>query len=68
MGDPSTFRDSTQIVLPSSTLAEFREDLEAEFVVTVFEPEDSDLVRIIGSPVVIKEVSDYLARQGVSLP
>ncbi|WP_232702056.1 hypothetical protein [Halobacterium wangiae] len=68
MADPSTFRDSTQIVLPAATVEGFREDLEAEFVVTVFEPEDSDLVRIIGSPVVIKKVNDYLTRQGISLP
>ena len=68
MTDPSTFRDSTQIVLPESTLEDLDADLEAEFVVSVFEPEDADVVRIIGSPVVIKEVSDFLARQGVHLP
>jgi len=68
MTDPSTFRDSTQIVLPESTLEGLDTDLESEFVVSVFEPEDADVVRIIGSPVVIKEVSDFLARQGVHLP
>jgi hypothetical protein len=68
MGDPSTYRDSTQIVLPESTLEELDTDLEAEFMVSVFEPEDADVVRIIGSPVVIKEVSDFLARQGIHLP
>ena len=68
MSDPSTFRDSTQIVLPESTLEGLEADLEEEFVVSVFEPEDADVVRIIGSPVVIKEVSDFLARQGVHLP
>ena len=68
MGDPSTFRDSTQIVLPPSALEGIQDDLESEFVVTVFEPEDADFVRIIGSPVVIKEVSDFLTRQGISLP
>ncbi|MFB6072724.1 MAG: hypothetical protein ABEJ88_07135 [Halobacterium sp.] len=68
MGDPSKFRDSTQIVLPESALEGLREDLEAEFVVTVFEPEDADVVRIIGSPVVIKEVSEFLTRHGISLP
>ncbi|MFC3476487.1 VNG_1110C family protein [Halobacterium litoreum] len=68
MADPSTFRDSTQIVLPASALEGIREDVEAEFVVTIFEPEDSEVVRIIGSPVVIKEVSEFLTRHGISLP
>ena len=68
MSDPSTFRDSTQIVLPEATLEGLDTDLEAEFVVSVFEPEDAEVVRVIGSPVVIKEVSDFLARQGVHLP
>ena len=68
MSDPSTFRDSTQIVLPESTLEGLDADLEEEFVVSVFEPEDAEVVRVIGSPVVIKEVSDFLARQGVHLP
>ena len=68
MTDPSTFRDSTQIVLPESTLEDLDADLEEEFVVSVFEPEDTDVVRIIGSPVVIKEVSDFLARHGIHLP
>jgi hypothetical protein len=68
MGDPSTFRDSTQIVLPPSALEGIRGDLKDEFMVTIFEPEDAEVVRIIGSPVVIKEVSDYLTRQGISLP
>jgi hypothetical protein len=66
MGDPARFRDSTQIVVPSDALAGLRTDLESEFAVTVREEEGA--ARIIGSPVVIKEVSDYLVRQGVSLP
>lgn len=68
MGDPSTYRDSTQIVLPESTMEDIDADLEAEFMVSVFQPEDSDIVRIIGSPVVIKNLSEYLARQGVNVP
>lgn len=68
MGDPSTYRDSTQIVLPESTLEDIDADLEAEFTVSVFQPEDSDVVRIIGSPVVIKDVSEFLTRQGIHLP
>lgn len=73
MPDPSNFRDSTEIVLPSGELDGIRADLESEFTVTVFtmngdSPGESEFVRIIGSPVVIKEVSEYLARHGVSLP
>ena len=68
MGDPSTYRDSTQIVLPESTLEDIDADLESEFMVSVFQPEDSTVVRIIGSPVVIKDVSEFLTRQGIHLP
>ncbi|MDH5021278.1 VNG_1110C family protein [Halobacterium rubrum] len=68
MGDPSTYRDSTQIVLPESTVEDIDADLEDEFMVSVFQPDDSDIVRIIGSPVVIKDVSEFLTRQGIHLP
>lgn len=73
MPDPSNLRDSTQIVLPSEELDGLRDDLEAEFVVTITTlngeaPGDAEYVRIIGSPVVIKDVSSYLTRHGVSLP
>lgn len=66
MPDPSNLRDSTQIVLPSSTLEGLRSDLEDQFMVTITERDN--VARIIGSPVVIKEVSEYLTRQGISLP
>jgi hypothetical protein len=66
MPDPSNLRDSTQIVLPSSTLEGLREDIEAEFTVSILE--DDGVVRIIGSPVVIKNVNDYLVEQGISVP
>ncbi|GGL56681.1 VNG_1110C family protein [Halocalculus aciditolerans] len=66
MGDPGSFRDATQIVLPATALADVRADLEAEFTVTI--TEDDGIARIIGSPVVIKDVGDFLARHGVSLP
>jgi hypothetical protein len=66
MPDPSSLRDSTQIVLPRSSLEGVREDLEAQFMVTVFEHEE--MTRIIGSPVVIKEVTRFLGRQGVNVP
>jgi hypothetical protein len=66
MPDPSNLRDSTQIVLPTSTLEGLRDDLEEQFMVTITERDN--VARIIGSPVVIKEVSEYLTRQGISLP
>ncbi|WP_435197240.1 VNG_1110C family protein [Natronomonas sp. EA1] len=66
MPDPTSLRDSTQIVLPAGALEGLRADIEERFLVTVFEVEG--YARIIGSPVVIKEVSDFLARHGVSLP
>jgi hypothetical protein len=65
MADASTFRDSTQILLPRASLEEVREDLEAAFTVTVI---DTDPARIIGSPVEIKSVNEFLVRHGVSTP
>ena len=67
MPDPATLRDSTQIVLSSETLDGLRDDLECKFEVTVFAPSNSEY-RIIGSPVEIKAVSQFLTRQGVSVP
>ncbi|GGM67416.1 hypothetical protein J2752_000041 [Halarchaeum rubridurum] len=66
MGDPSRYRDSTQIVLPVEVLDGLDASLDERFTVTLFERDG--VVRIIGSPVEIRAVSDYLARQGVSLP
>ncbi|MUV87894.1 hypothetical protein GJ631_15375 [Natronomonas sp. CBA1123] len=66
MASPSGLRDSTQIVLPWASLDGVQADLEAEFTVTVYD--EGNAARIIGSPVVIKEVSEYLVRQGISLP
>ena len=65
MVDPTGFRDSTQIVLPVDSLERLHTDLEAKFTVTV--RTDDSTARIIGSPVVIKEVSDFLIRHGISL-
>ena len=47
MPDPSTLRDSTQIVLPPAALEGFREDLDERFTLTFFEvdrttPSDGD--------------------------
>jgi hypothetical protein len=65
MPDPSSLRDSTQIVLPRCALDGYRERLEDRFTVTVVET--SDQLRIIGSPVEIKAASDYLTRNGVAV-
>jgi len=61
--DAARLRDSTQILLPESALEGLRADLEERFVVTV--RREQRRVRIIGSPVEIKDVSEFLARNGV---
>ncbi|HMB49964.1 VNG_1110C family protein [Natronoarchaeum rubrum] len=66
MPDPSRLRDSTQIVLPTEDLDGLREEIESRFVVTIV-PEGERL-RIIGSPVEIKEAGEFLAKHGVRLP
>lgn len=66
MPDPARLRDSTQIVLPCGVLNGLREKLESEFIITIFEA-DGQYCRIIGSPVEIKAVSNFLSRQGVPL-
>ncbi|GAB6861596.1 hypothetical protein ACFR97_05035 [Haloplanus litoreus] len=66
MPDPERLRDSTQIVLPREDLSGLREDLEADFAVTVFTMDDTTC-RIIGSPVEIKAVAQFLARHGINL-
>jgi len=65
MSDASRLRDSTQIIIPTEALDGMREDIQAEFTVTVLDADGH--TRIIGSPVVIKRVSTYLARHGVSV-
>lgn len=67
MPNPSRLRDSTQIELPSQRLDGLREQLKAEYTVTIRHP-DPSRCRIIGSPVEIKAVSGFLSRSGVSLP
>ena len=66
MPDPSSLRDSTQIVLPSAELEGLEAQLDERFTVTVFD-ERNGYCRIIGSPVEIKHASQFLARNGVSL-
>lgn len=66
MPDPSTLRDSTEIILPCDSIDGLDTDLEREFAVSVFSEEAG--CRIVGSPVEIKAASDFLARHGVTLP
>lgn len=67
MPDPTRLRDSTQIELPCQSLDQIRDDLEAEHTVTVIQP-DGQQCRIIGSPIEIKAVNNFLSRHGVALP
>jgi hypothetical protein len=78
MPDPSTLRDSTQIVLSSDALTEFRSELDERFTLTFFELNDggdveserdgkTEFVRVIGSPVEIKAASEFLSRHGVRI-
>jgi hypothetical protein len=67
MPDPGRLRDSTQIELPCRSLDGVRDQLEAEHTVTVVQPGDRQC-RIIGSPMEIKAVSEFLSRQGIPLP
>lgn len=64
MVNAAGFRDSTQILLPREALDGIVDDLEAEFTVTI--RDEGQSARIIGSPLVIKEVTEYLARRGIS--
>jgi hypothetical protein len=63
MTEVARLRDSTQILLPTGSLAAIETDLEEEFMVSV--RDEDGHVRIIGSPVVIKSVCDFLARNGI---
>ena len=66
MPDPASLRDSTQIVLPCEVVGSVREDLESEFTLTIVE--DGGSCRIVGSPVAIKDASEFLVQRGVSVP
>lgn len=65
MTDATRLRDSTQILLPESALEGLQEEVESRFVVTV--RSEQCRVRIIGSPVEIKSVSEFLTRNGVTV-
>lgn len=58
------FRDTTQIVLPKAELEGHCGDLKETFTVTV--RAEGDTVRIIGSPVVIADVREWLSARGIS--
>lgn len=66
MPNPSRLRDSTQIILPSRTLCGLREEIEAEFTLTIIDEPDEQ-IRLIGSPAEIKRVNDFLTRHGVGI-
>jgi hypothetical protein len=65
MPDASTFRDSTEIVVPCDSLDEIRDELRTRFTVTIF-PADG-ICRIIASPIEIKAVEQFLAHRGVAV-
>lgn len=65
MSEVARLRDSTQILLPHDVLDGLRTDVEAQFTVTV--RSEDEVVRIIGSPVEIKRVSDFLTRNGITV-
>ncbi|MFC3958157.1 hypothetical protein [Halovivax cerinus] len=66
MPSASMLRDSTQIVVGRATLDELDVQLDERFTVTVVS-EPGDRYRIIGSPVEIKDVSEFLSTRGVNL-
>jgi len=65
MPDPSSLRDSTQIVVPRHALDGLTDTIADRFTLTVVETDGH--YRLIGSPVEIKAASDYLARNGVAV-
>jgi len=65
MADVDRYRDSTQILLPATALDGIRDELETRFTLTV--RQEGPQVRIIGSPVEIKQATDFLAMNGVTL-
>lgn len=65
MPSPATLRDSTEIVLPRSSLDSFDPDLDERFDVTVVAEQTT--CRVIGSPTEIKAVSEFLGRRGITL-
>ncbi|WEL17503.1 MULTISPECIES: hypothetical protein [unclassified Halorhabdus] len=65
MSTASRLRDSTQILLPADAIEGLSEDLADRFTVTIHREQSQ--VRIIGSPVEIKQASAFLTRNGVAV-
>ena len=63
--DAASLRDSTQILLPAEALEGIRGDLDDQFTLTI--RQEDEQVRIIGSPVEIKDASDFLTRNGIAV-
>ncbi len=73
MPDSARFRDSTQIVLHRDAIDGIRSELEHNFMLTIITVKDEcdeygEWLRLIGSPVEIKNASQFLGRHGISLP
>ncbi|ELZ08421.1 hypothetical protein C479_13818 [Halovivax asiaticus JCM 14624] len=66
MPSASMLRDSTQIVIRRATLDDLDVQLDDRFTVTVV-AESDEYYRIIGSPVEIKDVTEFLSTRGVNL-
>ncbi|MFA9504746.1 hypothetical protein ACERIM_18440 [Natrinema sp. H-ect1] len=66
MSKASQLRDSTQIVLPAETLESLEPQLDEAFTVTIA-PAGEERRRIIGSPVEIRDVHEFLTRRGISV-
>ncbi|OAQ54358.1 hypothetical protein HTG_02100 [Natrinema mahii] len=66
MSNASQLRDSTQIVLPAETLESLEPQLDEAFTVTITSAGE-DHRRIIGSPVEIRDVHEFLTRRGISV-
>ena len=64
--DANWFRDSTQIVLPAGALSDDCDELEQRFMITIVD--ERDTTRLVGSPVVIPKVRDWLVSQGIVAP
>jgi len=63
--DAAALRDSTQILLPAEALDGIRGDLDDQFTLTIHQEDEQ--VRIIGSPVEIKDASEFLTRNGIAV-
>ena len=65
MTEVSRLRDSTQILLPSGSIDGLETELEERCVVTVHN--ENSGVKIVGSPVEIKNASAFLTRNGIAV-